>query len=327
MALKIINDKIKLSNLFCDGITLIAPVTDSSDPTATYDRLCLLTCGNEYGYSVTAPGYAFSRRLFTDQECVLPSHQRRTMLFQIARNSIWDNRYRIKFNPNLDDLGMVRELTSYVTGEPWESLVSRSRVSRVDIAVDVEGGKLTDLVLQCKHAHKSNFHQNMGVVETAYFGTWKSNWQWCCYNKKVESGLADDCVRFEVRHRPSPSVEFSDLASYENPFTRLRVSDVSLVKKSATEVERLTIAVAQGAGLKRAFMECSESTKKAIAKKLDIYRPNWWEPTALWKQWNGVLQGINDLPKSPCFIDIAPEICAPSLLGSEATNEWMATCN
>ncbi|MEH6468841.1 MAG: phage/plasmid replication protein [Porticoccus sp.] len=295
-----------VSRVMCDKISIVTSLPELADYQSVYDQLGLLVADNLYGHKKVNPVYGCSRQLYVDQNWNLPSYLRRKMMFQMKESALEKHPVRLEFNPTLDDMGMVRTYVTYITGMEWESVMENAKVTRIDIAVDLEEADLADFAFDCKYAQKTSCYCNHGVLETIYFGSGESQLHLCIYDKSKEldkKGHGGELIRIEARCRSKPPTPLTELAKIPCPFDRLEIKDLRNLKLGASEIERLALELARFKGLKRALSDCGATTAKSLAKRLSSHKCAWWDAGAIWEGWDKVVEAIQNPPPVIDFIN------------------------
>jgi hypothetical protein len=93
---------------------------------------------------------------------------------------------RLEWNPAKDDISKCSDLLRFFADHYNDITFDHLfKVSRLDIAVDYPE-LLNPSLFQVKHSRKSGYVGGSEGVETAYFGTRRSQWHWRIYDKKRE---------------------------------------------------------------------------------------------------------------------------------------------
>ncbi|MCS3764961.1 replication initiation factor domain-containing protein [Bradyrhizobium centrosematis] len=140
-------------------------------------------------------------------------NQRNQLLVQAGARHPGIADYRFEFNPNaFDPSGMDR--TRQFINDHWgtgiEQLFRNGRITRIDLALDIEGIALEDVVVRSSRARKHAVYTSAnGNPETVYLGSGKKN-RTVVYGKeegryiRIERRLRPMCLGRDLIHLPNP---------------------------------------------------------------------------------------------------------------------------
>ncbi len=174
-------------------------------------------------------------------------------------------------------------------------LISLGRVTRLDIAVDLRGIHIDDLVIHNKWSRAMGLYTGAdGRTETIYFGKQTSS-QLCAYDlvkKAKEKGWPVPEVpmtRIERRYRKRAMV--SELADLPNLLKNIVVHhpnpDTFPIGSGTFETFRNHC---QMRGTKRALEAVPVLRRKQMVNWMQTQEANWWSPTSLWNSWPATLK-------------------------------------
>lgn len=198
--------------------------------------------------------------------------------------------YRIEFNPSrvgpegVADLDLI--LTSTL-GVPAEIFISGGRITRTDLAVDLPGLTVDDVIVRSRYQRKHGvFSDTKGRPVTAYLGGARSN-RTVTYDK-ITGRDQPSVLRLE--RRLLPKCLGCDLPALPDPFSKLAlVRTEPLMPILSPIAPVLFFDSARVRGIRRAMTQLSSSQRKAIDKALKD--PNVSILSAdIWKTWPEALQ-------------------------------------
>jgi hypothetical protein len=148
---------------------------------------------------------------------------------------------RLEFNPAaLGSSGIAflkTQLESLVPdGLSFVDIITNGKVTRVDIAVDIIGIHLADLLLSMNSGGKQHWYLSAeGKPETGYLGMKKSdtNAKWVTYNKRQQikdssSSLAEQAYgglsHTRIEYHAKPNKPFFALNTVTNPFNEISLA-------------------------------------------------------------------------------------------------------
>jgi hypothetical protein len=145
--------------------------------------------------------------------------------------------YRLEFNPNnvgRDGVTGIQDFISKVLCEEDAAVfLPLGRVTRLDIAIDIPGLLLGDVIVRLKSTRKHGVYTSTtGLPETVYLGGSRSN-RATAYEKETSFG-GQPSLRIERRLKPGVSV--ADLKSFPTPFKNVVVVPTSPLRPLITEI-------------------------------------------------------------------------------------------
>jgi hypothetical protein len=131
--------------------------------------------------------------------------------------------YRLDFNPSQlsrEAMDQVKVLLDTTIDPTPEQFFSAGRITRIDVAIDIVGFTIDDLIVLTERKQKHGVYSNRhGVPETVYLGTPRSS-RVVAYTKPIgQFGLLG--TRLECRLKPN--CNGYEVAGLPNPFAKIRL--------------------------------------------------------------------------------------------------------
>lgn len=209
-------------------------------------------------------------------------------------------RLRIEFNPAHLGVPGLDELKAWAGTmmDGWEYGLKNAHLTRVDIAIDVEGLTMDDfLAFPAKLSWGRQFGRGPNL-ETLTFGAGKSN-RTIIYDKGAErlaKGFdwnGPPTVRIERRMNKLNSMPLSALYDMDDPFPAVTIA-TRCGPPSGVEKRKWDMFVdsCQIRGVQAALMLLEPGTARPKYKKhLKENPPNWWSLDSSWLKWAAYLDG------------------------------------
>lgn len=177
--------------------------------------------------------------------------------------------YRIEFNPSKVGPQGVADLDLILTsafGIPAATFLGEGRISRVDLAVDIPGLTVEDVIVRSRSLRKHGFFSDQrGRPVTAYLGGARSN-RTVTYDKSVGRNQAP-VLRLE--RRILPKCFGHELPSLADPFSKLVLVRTEPLKPLLLPAApTLFFDSARMRGINRAMASLPSPQRKAIDKAL-----------------------------------------------------------
>ena len=220
---------------------------------------------------------------------------------------------RIELNPAKVNVEAVGDFCQILIPHFCDSIKSKSKVTRCDLAVDVGPIAFNDIGITVSKCSVSQAHWGTdGVIETMYWGASKS---FTAYDKVKESTPIHEVpkgdpppttVRFEARLKPE-NLKFEELNTVTNPFDRFLIcgwpgfSDLTGTKYWFA----LFLDSARQRGLKAAMMMLPEKERKTVRRRLKKYAANFWDPKTIWLDYPAVVSQLTTLTHSKPSLHVA----------------------
>lgn len=194
------------------------------------------------------------------------------------------------FNPSKltdDGLDELETLLALTLPNQYEGLYTDGVISQFEFFIDVEGIKVSDLVLLDTGKRKTTRYKS-----TTYNGRRGSPLVGTLYDKGVEQGTDQLLTRVEVRVKQR-QVTFQQLveSGISNPFSPFLLVPASALTIVANEFKcpALVGQILQhglNGGIKNA------QARKAITKRLAELVVSWWNPDLIWGEFRKILLGF-----------------------------------
>lgn len=209
---------------------------------------------------------------------------------------------RIEFNPSKVGAGGMHEFHTIAASLFPADYTRHARVSRLDVAVDAYGTRISNLAIRSRRHQKSMVVLGRhGDIETIYLGVRRSGTQIAVYDKTTQLRetegirLADPCIRFEIRIRTLMRV--SELANLRNPFSGLEIffgPDDALVGLPHERQMFCDSISRRGfhAALKMLPVSVQNAYERAIAER----RCSFWKPDEFWSGWGQAVEALGLIP-------------------------------
>lgn len=220
---------------------------------------------------------------------------------------------RLEYNPAHTDPVTLRVALQKLLPGGWADFMTRGICTRIDLAVDVSGIHVGELVCHWPGMRHSRLFFASGELlegvyalpplETHAIGKTGGARHVAIYDRvaKIKEAnmklIVKDPVpgvattRIEFRLRPKiPTPEVIDLP---NPFSKLKVQELALLpSESKDEKYRLFMQVCQDRGAQHALLMLDESTRKGFKKRLEQAASPWWEPSKIWEGLDAALANM-----------------------------------
>jgi hypothetical protein len=215
---------------------------------------------------------------------------------------------RLEFNPT--ELGapgiafLKTQLEKLVLdGLSFSDIIAKGKVTRVDIAVDIVGIHLADVLLLVKGGGKQHWYlSGDGKPETGYLGMSKKakNAKLKAYNKRQEvkdhskvpveqahGGLSHTRVEYIFK---TPNKSFLELNTLKNPFDKISLAYPKAPKgvKAYAWVFFMDSCVRRGQTAALAMIP-EGKLRKSYQKAIDDSQASFWRPGKIWEAWPAAL--------------------------------------
>ena len=213
---------------------------------------------------------------------------------------------RLEYNPSKVSTGDVVEHLSQF-GISYEGHVLAGRISRIDLAVDIVGAEMDQLLFSASKFSTTENHFSNG--RTLYIGGASSNTHFALYDKasKLKKKNAKTSLKAlheslpevqitRVEARLKPGVPMADVSGIPNPFLRLKVLEVPVLKKvKKNDFLNTFFMLARVSGVYPAQMRLSKEGKKATMDFLVTAQAKWWKPDSMWAEFPHALGNLAPL--------------------------------
>jgi len=229
----------------------------------------------------------------------------RTMLIQANPWLPSLSYFRVEYNPAKVASGAIRAFIEKTLPGGWGRFVQSAKCTRIDLAVDVTGMRVSDVLVYWPGMRRSRQIFGSGhVFEDSYLqtrevGAYDGDRHLTIYdrseqirkqNKKLilkEDVPLGDVTRFEFRIRPR--AEWSQVASMKNVFDEVNVSEVGNFYGANDLSFRRFLRLCQVDGAQNTLLMYSEAERKAFRKMLSQAYAPWWDSAEIWKNFNPML--------------------------------------
>ena len=219
--------------------------------------------------------------------------------------------FRIEMNPaklGRNGLKIFREQFHefMFTAISFPQVIEVAKVTRLDLAVDVIGVQIGELLLELRKPGKWHaYHAEDGLMETIYLGIKsKSNstrWAYDKLKQLEETGATPlhgtaDHTRIEARCKTMRTV--MELQKLNNPLSKLRVLFPSVGKPPEEPHHwRLFVDSCRHRGIANALALIPKPVREAYAVTLEGTMKHIWRSDKLWETWPDVIasSGLLDL--------------------------------
>jgi hypothetical protein len=224
-------------------------------------------------------------------ECALPIPDRAgTFLIQAGPRYPGFSDYRFEFNPSVIGATAIAYASSVIgslTDTAASTLFANGKVTRLDIALDLPGLSLDDVVVrslgQRKHAV---YTDGKGRLETIYLGSGKGS------RTVVYKKISGDFEFLRVERRMRPNILGYELERFPNPFDRVQmISTKSLEPHLGGMIPQQFFDTVRMRGLGHAIAGMPphqrRAVKGALADPAESLLPSM---PLVWKCWSDVLK-------------------------------------
>jgi len=210
-------------------------------------------------------------------------------------------RVRLEFNPSklgIEGLEHLHDILSSVIEGGWQVFVTDGRISRLDVAVDLVGVRISKLKLVPPKAVVSQtWNSAKGKLLTYQWGKPKGSFTQI-YNKTAEMearGIpvsGPQITRFERRLNQPVCKTLTKLAELENPFAGfvLTTTVPEAPDDGPAYVWPLFCDSVSLRGLHASLQLLPEHKRPVYKKQFAKAAPDWWDPDAIWAQWPAVVE-------------------------------------
>jgi hypothetical protein len=245
---------------------------------------------------------------------MIPSSSHTVLVQAGPKKKTTTHALRLEFNPAV--LGapgiafLKTQLEALVLdGLSFTDIIVNGKVTRVDIAVDIVGVHLADLLILVNSGGKQHWYlSEEGKPETGYLGMKKSdqNAKWKTYNKRKQAkdqskapveqaygGLSH--TRIEYTYTTNKS--FLDLATLDNRFTEISLAYPKAPKGVKPYAWAFFIDSCSMRGQPAALAILPDGKlRKSYQKALDAAHASFWRPDKIWETWPNAISDSGLLP-------------------------------
>jgi len=194
---------------------------------------------------------------------------------------------RLEMNPSKSPSPGEMPLSTYFDSMfdfGFPEFASKAKVTRLDIAIDVEGPRPADIVCgTVKPTCSGSYAGKSGAPETLYLGRHRGT-PFAIYDKSLQLKVAG--ARTRIEKRTKPECFLPDIGDGKNPLLDLRVYEVDTFRKALAlpnAESDLVCALAQAKGIRGALATCSGSLSSVLKSRIDTApQTAWWDPHHFW---------------------------------------------
>ena len=237
------------------------------------------------------------------KELILPSTNHRPRIDYHHQNGL-AQRVRLEFNPSklgYEGLKSLHVILGTMTPNGWKHFIKHGKISRLDIAVDLVGVRLSKLKMLPPSGQQSQaWWGSAGKLETYQWGKPKGS-HTQLYNKTLEQkkkrGVelpGPQITRIERRLKNGVCKTLSALEALPNPFDGivLTTSLPQAPEQGPAYVWPLFCDSVAQRGLDQAVKLLPKEKKTAYRQQFQKAAPPWWDPEAIWAKWPEALKAL-----------------------------------
>ena len=205
---------------------------------------------------------------------------------------------RFEWNPwkiGVEGLGYFKAMLETMIPYGYLQLRSDGKVTRLDIAVDILGTPIDELIIRAKRSRAYSLYMGAdGHIETVYLGKPKSA-QTVAYDrvkklqKEGQKAPAFPITRIECRLKPN--IPLHQIAALKNPLRRVVVIDLSKADLPACAAHLVWFRDScRTRGIKNALRVLPTKERKTYEKAINAATVHWWDPEVIWSSWGDVVE-------------------------------------
>jgi hypothetical protein len=198
---------------------------------------------------------------------------------------------------------------SVLDGLSFTDIIVNGKVTRVDIAVDIVGVHLADLLVRVDSGGKQHWYLSAeGKPETGYLGIKKGdkNAKWKTYNKRQQ--LKDQSTapleqaygglsRTRIEYSYTTNKSFLQLNALQNRFTEISLAYPKAPKGVKPYAWTFFIDSCVRRGQTAALAMLPEGKlRKSYQNALDGAHASFWRPCKIWESWPNAISDTGLLP-------------------------------
>jgi len=180
----------------------------------------------------------------------------------------------------------------------WSTVLTKARITRYDVALDITGIHIDDLVIAPTSCVKSFVVLSQaGKIQTVCYGSTQSRAIYRIYDKaqqlKDTTGLILPGPLTRLERSIRTGIGFSKLPLVDNPFSKLLVTDLSFGADGLPPgLLPLFKIASRSMGTSACLALLPKHYRKAIRDAMKAHACYWWNPTKIWAAWD---QQLTDL--------------------------------
>lgn len=286
-------------SLKLDKLSLTLPVKDVEDQHGI--KTCLYDCARDPTAFAQKKGKG--NRYKTNLRMFLPSGDH--VLIQADPFKPTESFLRFEWNPSKAGLAgheYMKIMMSTFLPDGYNGLLHHGRVTRADVALDIEGVNVNDLhFLPSRPLRTVIYKDAKGRTETLYLGDKRSTRYWRIYDKARHLNLpeGEEVTRVERVHKTG--IPFKGLVTLDNPFQQLVLCDLGMAKAHPlveSWVWRLFQEACRHSGINATLAGLPKPVRLKFRTALKASTTAWWQPQKFWQQWPKMLDDLELL--KPC---------------------------
>ncbi len=282
-----------------DKISITVPVADPDLRTKVLAHLKNAEAGKKGKGIKKAYKWPARKNYWTAINCTLPNEQ--TLLVQANPKNSDSHLIRLEFNPARQwqwGLGYLKHLFDQITGEllGWGYVIEFGRATRIDVAVDLVGAQMNQLVAASNVNGKNHLYlSEHGDLETAYLGMPKVNkpTEQFVYDKlqdaldKGYEPLYDSIIHTRVEMIVKSSGQMlCNIGAVQNPLGRVTmVHPMKHLPCINSTAWAMFLEVCRFKGVGPALNMLPEGYQNILLAALTAGAEVCWRPDKLWKHW------------------------------------------
>ncbi len=294
---------VKLSPLFCDKLSFVIQYKTTAERDYVRHRLKHLKYDGQghYAHDYGRAKYRLGMKFYVEQ-----AERVDTMIIQADPKMYSDHFLRVEYKPVSADPGTVFWLLDQILPDGWSDIAAHAKCTRFDATVDVVGIDIPTLLAYYPGMLLSRLFCKGGRVETVDLGAYDGDKHVSLYDKRAEIKHWNakhsikkpiptiPVTRIEIALRPS--LTFEALVQISNPFAGLNIYTAPPVAEAETVLFQLFLKTAQLGGLQQALLALPEKERKQFKAIMEKSACSWWDPTAIWSAWPGLIAQILKVP-------------------------------
>ena len=282
-----------------DRISIVYKIIDSDLTAAVVEALLLETeAGGNYSshkqFKNGAVKYVASAIL------TMPHNGSQALIQAEPQKKTVAHNLRLEFNPRalggpgMDFLKYEIEALQ-VGGLNFQDIATNGKITRVDVAVDLIGIGIHDLIFRCSEGGKSHcYFSEAGQLETGYFGLKDSNKNcpWVAYDKKQQLLELQEELPYggnsytRIEYHSKLNIKLASLPAMKNPFCFFSVAYAKTPNGTPTHVWQHFLDSCRHRGVDRALELMPPGPRKALySETLNLSHEAFWKPAVIWAAW------------------------------------------
>lgn len=278
-----------------DGLSVTLEISDPAHRKQVSANLVALSKGERIAGKASRKWYSLSYLFYATKVM-----EARHLLIQARPYAPNTPFLRLEYNPANTDLEEIRAIIDLILPGGWQQFVADGVCTRIDLAVDVHGVRISDLLIFWPGMRRSRQFFASGDVsfmqtdelQTYDIGAYGGKRYLCAYdriacirkaNQKLVHKLtvAEHAVtRIEIRLNPMKN--WKNVALIANPFEEVTITDYSAFSPSEDFKFSLFLRVCQVDGAQSALQRLPDHIRKAYRKRIETATCAWWDATAIW---------------------------------------------